>query len=215
MTGELGNTAPRRASWYQRMFASALAAEQQTRHADYDSRKRALLGELHGDVLELGPGTGPNLAYYARDVRWLGLEPNPAMFPYLQQEAQRLGMAIQLGEGRAEQIDAADNSFDAVVATLLLCSVPDPRRTLQEIRRVLKAGGRFVFIEHVAAPRGSGLRRWQQILKPLWKPLSDGCHPDRETGATIESAGFSSVQLEQFRLAVPIAGPHIAGYAVK
>lgn len=204
-----------RASWYQRLFASALAAEQQTRHADYHERKRALLGELHGDVLELGPGTGANLAYYARDVRWLGVEPNPAMFPYLEQQAQRLGMVVQLRQGRAEQIDAPDNSFDAVVGTLLLCSVADPLATLEELRRVLKPGGRFVFVEHVAAPPGSRLRRWQRIVKPLWKPLSDGCHPDRDTGTTIESAGFSSVQIDHFRLAVPIAGPHIAGYAVK
>src|SRR3712207_6005618 len=126
MTPESNPTVTRRASWYQRLFASALAAEQQTRHADYDARKRALLGELRGDVLELGPGTGPNLAYYSRDVRWLGFEPNPAMFPYLQQEAQRLGMTIQLREGRAEQIEAADASFDAVVGTLVLCSVSDP-----------------------------------------------------------------------------------------
>lgn len=206
---------PRRAGWYQRLFASMMAAEQQTQREEYDRRKRLLLGDLHGDVLEIGPGTGPNLVYYPRDIQWLGIEPNPAMFPYIQREAQRLGMAIQLRDGRAEQLDAADSSFDAVVATLVLCSVADTQQTLQEILRVLKVGGRFVFIEHVAAPRKSGLRRLQQFVKPLWKPLGDGCHPDRETWAIIENAGFSSVQIEHFRLDVPIAGPHIAGFAVK
>ncbi|MBI5958638.1 MAG: class I SAM-dependent methyltransferase [Chloroflexi bacterium] len=208
-------TARRRASWYQRLFASMMATQQRTWFHYYDSRKRALLSDLHGDVLEIGPGTGSNLAYYARDVRWLGLEPNPAMFPYAQQEAQRLGMVIQLREGRAEQVDAADNSFSAVVSTLVLCSVPDPQRTLSEILRVLKPGGRFVFIEHVAAPRESGLRRRQRIMRPVWKIVSDGCHPDRETWVMIEKAGFSSVQIDHFRLKVPIAGPHISGYAVK
>lgn len=191
------------------------AAETRTRHHYYDSRKRALLGDLHGDVLEIGPGAGGNLAYYSPDVHWLGLEPNPAMFPYVQQEAERLGLTIQLREGRAEQLDAADNSFDAVVGTMVLCSIPDPQQTLQEIRRVLKVGGRFVFIEHVAAPRESRLRRFQRIVKPVWIMLSDGCHPDRETWVTIENAGFSSVQLDHFRLDVPIVGPHIAGFAVK
>jgi ubiquinone/menaquinone biosynthesis C-methylase UbiE len=215
MTTTSHTALPRRASRYQRLFARMMAAEQQARRQYYDARKRALLNNLHGDVLEIGPGAGANLPYYSRDVRWLGLEPNPAMFPYMQQEAQRLGMTIQLREGRAEQLDAADNSFNAVVSTLVLCSVPDPQRTIQEILRVLKTGGRFVFIEHVAAPRESGLRRRQRIVTPLWKRLGDGCHPDRETWAIIENAGFSSVQIDHFRLKVPIAGPHIAGYAVK
>lgn len=212
---DTGLPTPRRASWYQRLFATMLASASKTHQQYYDARKRALLGDLHGDVLEIGPGTGPNLAYYSRDVRWLGFEPNPAMFPYVQREAQRLDMTVQLREGRAEHLDAADNSFDAVVGTLVLCSVPDPQRTLQEIQRVLKAGGRFVFIEHVAAPRKSGLRRFQRIVGPVWKTLADGCHPDRETWATIENAGFSRVQLDHFRLNVPIIGPHIAGFAIK
>jgi ubiquinone/menaquinone biosynthesis C-methylase UbiE len=166
-------------------------------------------------VLEIGPGAGANLAYYPQGVRWHGLEPNPAMFQYIHAEARRLGMNIQLTEGRAESIQAADQQFDAVVGTLVLCSVHDPKRTLAEIWRVLKPGGRFVFIEHVAAPRTSGLRRWQRLLKPLWRPLSDGCHPDRETWITIQDAGFSQVHIEHFRVDLPIISPHIAGYAVK
>lgn len=190
-----------------------MEAEQRRRRPDYDAHKRALLGDLRGDVLEIGPGTGPNLAYYPLGVRWLGLEPNPAMFPYLRREAQRLGMTIRLREGRTEQIDATDGSFDAVVGTLVLCSVSDPHRTLREILRVLKPGGRFVFIEHVAAPPGSGLRRLQRFLRPVWRAVSDGCHTDRETGAMIEGAGFRRVEIGSFRLDVPVVGQHIAGYA--
>jgi ubiquinone/menaquinone biosynthesis C-methylase UbiE len=137
------------------------------------------------------------------------------MFPYARKEAERLGMAIQLREGRAEQLPADDNSFDAVVSTLVLCSVADPQRVLQEIRRVLKVGGRFVFIEHVAAPHDTGLRRLQNLIKPLWKPMADGCNPNRETWTAIEKAGFRHVEIEHFRLNVPIVGPHIAGYAEK
>ncbi len=205
----------RRANWYQRQFATMMDSESKTTERYYAARKRALLGDLRGVVLEIGPGTGPNLPYYSRDVRWHGLEPNPAMFPYVQRQAQRLGMTIDLRAGRSETIDAPENTFDAVVSTLTLCSVADPERTLQEIRRVLKAGGRFVCIEHVAAPRGTGLRAVQRIVRPVWKPFSAGCHPDRETWAVIEDAGFHSVQLEHFRLDMPIVGPHIAGFAVK
>lgn len=204
-----------RANWYQRLWARMLASESKKYPRYYAARKHALLGSLTGDILEIGPGTGSNLAYYAPGVRWHGLEPNPATFPYVQREAERIGMTVHLREGQAEHLDAADSSFDAVVSTLVLCSVSDPQHTLQEIRRVLKAGGRFVFIEHVAAPPGSGLRRFQQFVTPVWKRVGAGCHPDRETWAAIEKAGFSRVQLEHFRLAVPIVGPHIAGYAVK
>jgi len=192
-----------------------MSAEQKIRVQDYDARKRTLLSDLRGDVLEIGPGAGANLPYYAKEVRWVGLDPNTAMFPYLQKEAQQLGMTIQVREGQAEQIDAADNSLDAVVSTLVLCSVSDPQRVLQEIRRVLKPGGRFVFIEHVAAPRQTRTRRFQRLVMPVWTPLASGCHPDRETWTTIEDAGFSSVHFDHFRLPVPIVGPHIAGYAVK
>ncbi len=206
---------PRRASWYQRLFAFMLAAESKRDQQYYDARKRALLGDLRGDVLEIGPGTGPNLTYYSPGVHWVGLDPNPAMFPYVQREAQRLGINIELREGQSERVDAPDNSFDAVVGTLVLCSVPDPERTIREILRVLKVGGRFVFIEHVAAPRESGLRRVQRIVRPVWRTVGAGCCPDRETWAVIEKAGFSKVQLDRFRLDVPIVGPHIAGFAEK
>lgn len=206
---------PRRAGWYQRFFAGAIASGRRRRQPLYEVRKRALLGGLHGEVLEIGPGAGANLAYFPRGVRWTGLEPNPAMHPYLMEEAQRLGMTIDLRDDRADGIDAPDDYFDSVVSTLVLCSVADPRLTLQEVYRVLKPGGRFVFIEHVAAPPDTMTRRWQRFLQPLWTPLGDGCHPDRETGATIESAGFRRVEIEPFRLPFPIVGPHIAGYAVK
>jgi len=206
---------PRRATWYQRLFAGAMAGGRQSREPQYVTHKRALFRDLHGEVLEIGPGAGPNLAYYPQDVRWTGIEPNPAMFPYIEKEAQRLGITIHLRDGTADAINAPDDHFDAVVSTLVFCSVPDPRHSLQEIRRVLKPGGRFVFIEHVAAPPDTLTRRLQRFVKPLWKPLADGCHPDRETWATIENAGFHQVHLEHFRLDFPIVAPHIAGYAVK
>ena len=88
--------------------------------ADY---KRRLLGDLHGAVLEIGPGAGVNLAYYPADVTWIGVEPNPYMHPYIEQEAARLGRSITLRSGTAEQLPAADNSVDAVVSTLAVSKV--------------------------------------------------------------------------------------------
>lgn len=208
------NDASSRPSWGKRLFAAMMAAESEQR-SDYEDRKRALLGNLHGQVLEIGPGTGPNLTYYPSDVSWLGIEPNPAMWPYLQKEAQKLGRPIQLRTGQAERLEAEDNSMDAVVATLVLCSVPDPRKALQEVLRVLKPGGRFVFVEHVAAPANTGLRRWQGFIKPVWQWAADGCQPDRETWTVIEQAGFAQVELEHFRIQSTFVSPHIAGYAIK
>ena len=82
-----------------------------------------------------------------------------------------------------------------VVSTLVLCSVANPEATLQEIHRVLKPGGRFIFLEHVAAPEGSGLRRLQNLAQPAWTTMADGCHPNRETGVSLERVGFESLAL--------------------
>ena len=178
-------------------------------------RKRALFAGLAGNVLEIGPGTGPNLVYYPPGIRWLGVEPNPYMYPYLRTAAARAGLQADLRPGMAERLPADDNSMDAVVSTLVLCSVSDPEGVLREIRRVLKPGGRFLFVEHVAAPAGTRLRRVQTAIRPLWKIIGDGCHPDRETGPAIEHAGFTEVRYENFRLPLGPVATQIAGVAVK
>lgn len=178
-------------------------------------RKQRLFANLHGCVLEIGPGAGPNLRYYPTGVQWVGIEPNPYLNPYLRKAAQQSGLGIEIRSGFAEQIPAVEASVDAVVSTLVLCSVQDPAGTLREILRVLKPGGRFVFIEHVAAPRGTRLRRFQNMLCPLWKRLADGCHPNRETWLSIEQAGFDRLQYEHFRLPLGPVGTQIAGYAIK
>ena len=145
----------------------------------------------------------------------MGVEPNPYMVPYLRQSAEQAGLHIEIRSGTAERLPAADQSIDAVVATLVLCSVSDPKQVLREVLRVLKPGGRFLFIEHVAAPQGTRLRTAQRWLRPLWTRIADGCHPDRETGALIEQAGFAEVRFEKFRLPLGPVGPQIAGCARK
>ncbi|HVB35896.1 MAG TPA: class I SAM-dependent methyltransferase [Candidatus Acidoferrales bacterium] len=198
-----------------RLFAWTLHKFNAGYEREIAARKSGLLGELTGTVIEIGPGSGPNLRYYAKTVRWIGIEPNPYMRAYLRREAERVGVKAELREGTAEAMDCPGGSIDAVVSTLVLCSVPDLRDTLSEILRVLKPGGQFVFIEHVAAPPGSRLRKWQRRLRPWFHFLADGCSPDRETWRAIESAGFAEVRLEHFDGPVPIVRPHIAGVAIK
>ena len=201
--------------WYKRVFAWLMAQGNTQYEKAVADRKQALFGNLDGDVLEIGPGTGPNLPYYSRNIHWIGIEPNLYMHPYLQKEALLLGLNIELSNGTAERLEVEDNSMNAVVSTLVLCSVQNLNSTLQEILRVLKTGGRFLFIEQVAAPQGTWLRRVQSGVKPIWKAIGDGCNPDRETWVALENAGFESVNISNFFAPVPIVSPHIIGVATK
>lgn len=173
----------------------------------YGPLRRRLLAGLEGTVLEIGPGTGPNLRYYPPSVeRWIGVEPNPHM------RTRLLRRASDVRPGRAERLPVEDASVDAVVATLVLCSVRDVEQALREIRRVLRPGGRFLFLEHVAAPRGTPQRLGQRLIRPLCGLF--GCHPDRETGAALEQA-FGRVEMERLQMPVPLLSPHIMGSCVR
>ncbi len=202
-------------AWRKRLMAFMLARLSGKHERFVANRKRALFTELHGDVLEIGPGTGANLRYYSTGIRWIGIEPNPFMHPYLKREAERLGLKIDLRDGQAERLVLEDGSLDAVVSTLVLCSVKDVPGALREILRVLKPGGRFLFIEHVAAPPRTWLRRVQRWVRPVSKALADGCCPDRETWKAIEQGGFERVDYEHFRVPILITATHIAGVANK
>jgi len=203
----------RDARWYKRAQAWVISRGNRRYDAMVADDKRALLAPLQGTVLEIGPGGGNNLPFLQRGVRWIGVEPNPFFHDRLRARGERLGIAVDVRAATAEALPAADRSVDAVVSSLVLCSVRDPAATLREVRRVLRPGGRFVFLEHVAAPRGTALRFAQRAVRPVWRALSDGCHPDRDTGGLIEAAGFGDLELRQFKLPIPIMGPHIAGVA--
>lgn len=197
----------------QRLFAHFMACGNDTHESVVKQYRRSLLGQLQGRVIEIGPGTGTNLPYFPRGIQWTGFEPNRFMHPFLHAAANQLGLTADVRTGSGERMDVPDASTDAVVCTLVLCSVRDQRAVLREALRVLKPGGQFVFIEHVAAPHGSRLRLVQNWAQPVWSFVGDGCRPNRETWLALEQAGFAQVRYERFNAPVPIAVPHIAGVA--
>jgi len=185
-------------------------------------RKRVLLGgEAHGVVAELGIGAGPNLRYYdpKRVARVVGVEPNAAMGEFARKRATASGVELEMKRGVAEGLPLGDRSVDTVVSTLVLCSVADQAASLREVARVLRPGGTFLFIEHVAAPRGTWLRVAQDALNPLQMAVADGCHLNRDTGDVIRAAAAEAglfpagLDLERFDVDAGFISPHIAGVA--
>lgn len=177
--------------------------------------RRELLADLRGDVLEIGAGTGRNLEHYRNLGRLVLSEPDPHMRKKLARQAQRLKMRIEVTAWEAERLECDAATFDAVACTLVLCSVRDPKRCLEEIRRVLRPEGKLVFLEHVAAEDPKRLA-WQQGLEPAWKLVAGNCHLCRDTARTIEDAGFrfDRIVRESARKALPIVRPTIRGVAV-
>jgi ubiquinone/menaquinone biosynthesis C-methylase UbiE len=181
--------------------------------------RHELLADLSGSVLEVGAGTGANLAHYPAGVTRLVLtEPDVRMARQLQTRLDAEPRAgVELVHADAEALPFADGSFDAVVATLLLCSVASPDRALAEIQRVLRPGGVFVFLEHVAAGDGTSRRAWQERLEPMWKHVAGNCHVTRDTQQAILASGLQlgDVQAASMRRALPILRPTIRGVAHK
>lgn len=192
----------------------AHAGDAERRH--YGPRKAALFSRAvprPGTVVEIGAGAGPTAAYLPAGTRWLVAEPNAAFHPHLRRAADRHGLDLTLLAGDAHALPLPDGAADAVVSTLVLCSVADPAAALAEARRVLRPGGALVFVEHVAAPDGTALRWWQGALRRPWGWAGDGCRPDRDTLAAIRAAGFARVEAEAFRVPIGLAAPHVAGLA--
>ncbi|MCA9524272.1 MAG: class I SAM-dependent methyltransferase [Myxococcales bacterium] len=199
--------------------------------------RRALLAPLSGDVLEVGAGTGTNVEHYPDAVRRLVLsEPDRYMRRELQRRvdaASRQGFASVPGgmnpsrratsaayevvDAPSERLPFRAESFDAVVSTLVLCSVADLELALVEIRRVLRPNGRFVFLEHVAAEDRPQRLLWQRRIEPFWKRIAGNCHLTRHTEQAIRAAGFeiADIARESMRKAMPLVRPTIRGHACK
>src|SRR5688572_16212135 len=183
-----------------------------TEEACLQSWRAELLRSLDGEVLEVGAGTGANLAHYPELRRLVLAEPDPFMRRRL---AARAPAGVEVADASLQALPFADGSFDAVVATLVLCSVADVGRALSEIRRVLRPRGRLFFIEHVAAADGSRRRRWQGRVEPLWRRLMGNCHLARDTEGELRRAGFTleAITRESLRRAFPLVRPSIRGAA--
>jgi ubiquinone/menaquinone biosynthesis C-methylase UbiE len=199
------------AACYDRTMAGA-------ERAGLGARRTALLAAARGAVVEVGAGTGVNLAHYppAAIDELVLVEPEEPMARRLERRVAGCGLPARVVRAPAEQLPLPDESFDVAVCTLVLCTVADQPRALSELRRVLRPGGLLLFLEHVRAedPR---VARWQDRVQPLWVRLGHGCHCNRATLETIGAGGFELQQLEWGKLpkAPPIVRPMIIGVAAK
>lgn len=178
--------------------------------------RRALLGSARGTVLEIGAGTGLNLPHYPAAIdRLLLCEPDDAMRERLRARVAAGGPPVELRADRAEALDVADGSIDVVVGTLVLCTVADPVAALAEVRRVLAPGGRFLFLEHVAADHSPWRHALQRALEPGWRVLAGNCHLCRPTERTLREAAFELTELESTDpvLIPPFLRPFVRGVA--
>lgn len=177
--------------------------------------RRELLSEASGRTVDLGAGTGVNLDLFPKATSELVMvEPDPHMIKQLRAKAAGRG-GVEILEASAQELPLADDSFDTAVFTLVLCTVPDPELALREAARVLKPGGKLLFIEHVRAGE-AGLSGWQDRLEKPWRFLADGCHCNRDTVAMIEASPLKLERVESGQLpkAPPIVRPLAFGRAI-
>jgi ubiquinone/menaquinone biosynthesis C-methylase UbiE len=161
-------------------------------------RQRAkVVPRATGSVLEVGFGSGLNLPFYDRTrVRHVwALDPSAEMWALAAERVRRSGVRVEPLRASAESIPLEDASADTVLVTYTLCTLPDARRALEEMARVLKPGGALLFCEHGAAP-DAGVRRWQDRLNPVWGALGGGCNLNRAIPSLIVDAGFRLCDLD-------------------
>jgi ubiquinone/menaquinone biosynthesis C-methylase UbiE len=179
--------------------------------------REAFVGAAEGRVLELGIGSGGNLPFYRRDLELLvGIDPSPELLAEAGKHVPWTHFPVRLEQGQAEQLPFEDQTFDCVVTTWTLCSVVDPNLALAEARRVLRPGGRLLFLEHGRSPE-AGIERWQRRIEPVWRPLAGGCHLTRPVDQLVSEAGLRTLDLETGHF---VRGPrpftfHYRGVAVR
>lgn len=178
-------------------------------------RRRRLLSTARGEVLEIGAGTGLNLPHFPKDVEELVLtEPVGPMVDRLKRRRDKLGRRARIDVAPAELLPYEDATFDTVVSTMVLCTVADPDAAMAEVRRVLRPGGRLLFIEHVRSD-SEGSARWQHRLAEAWAGFADGCRCDRDTLSTIEAyLSVETLERARWRGMPRIVQPLVVGEAV-
>jgi ubiquinone/menaquinone biosynthesis C-methylase UbiE len=191
------NWQPRPASWWDRVMVPKLIGCACAQPQIMKARSR-IVPRASGDVLELGCGGGINMAFYdaARIKSFSGIDPSPALLERSREAAQAIGLEADIRGGVGEALPFADSSFDTVMITFTLCSVEDQAQVLSEMRRVLRPGGKALFLEHGSAP-DEDVRKWQRRIEPIWKRIGGGCHLTRPISAAYESAGFSLSALDK------------------
>jgi ubiquinone/menaquinone biosynthesis C-methylase UbiE len=197
------------AAMYDRMMAG-------TEEAGLGDRRRELLASADGRTIEIGAGTGVNLAYYPDAVTELVLtEPEEPMAKRLETKAATQARPATVVRAPAESLPFPDNSFDTAVCTLVLCTVRDPERTLSELDRVLKPGGQLLFLEHVRSDDPQ-LAKWQDRIAPFWRRFGHGCNCNRPTPELIRGSRLEVMEMEEDRLpkAPPIVRPLRVGRAI-
>jgi ubiquinone/menaquinone biosynthesis C-methylase UbiE len=195
-------------SWYERHivpWATDLACGSRI----VRRQRQKVVPRAQGRVLEVGIGTGLNLAHYdrAKVAKIVALDPALAMHRRALERIARSGLDVELIGVSAETIPLPDASIDSVLVTYSLCTIPDPVAALGEMRRVLVPGGRLIFCEHGRAP-DEGVRRWQDRVAPFWTKIAAGCHLNRDIPALLRKAGFECLDLE----AAYLPGPRLLTY---
>ncbi len=189
-------------SFYQRYVLPRLLHLAMRQEALIPFRRR-VISAAEGRVLEIGIGSGLNLPLYPPAVRSVvGLEPSPALLQLARGRVAAAPVAVELLEASAEAVPLETGSINSVVTTWTLCSIPDARRALAELRRVLKPGGALLFVEHGRAPE-PGVARWQDRLDSLWGRVAGGCHLNRKIDDLIVQSGFRLDALANSRLPGP------------
>lgn len=195
-----------------KVYDRFMAASEQACLAEW---RAELLSHAEGRVLEVGAGTGAAFAHYPDDVdAVVATEPDPHMRNALARKG-KLPSRVQVVPDQVGQLSMAPESFDTAVSMLVLCSVQSQPLALSDLHRVLRPGGRLIFLEHVAAQDNPARLAWQRRIEPLWKRIAGGCHLTRRTLSEIEAAGFEveSVRHESMRKALPWVRPTVRGIA--
>lgn len=183
----------------------------------FGKTKKELFKNHPETVVEIGPGAGANMRYLKKGTKLIAIEPNIHMHANLKRSAQKYEILLEIKTIIGESMDLPNNSIDFVVCTLVLCTVDNPTKCIEQIKRILRPSGVFVFIEHVKAKENTVLALIQNLTHKPWHWFFEGCNTKRDTKTLLKSAGFSSLVLEEYNSYSPFIPitPQIKGVAIK